>query len=121
MSRLSIASTALAVSVLFVPLDAAQARIECDGNFQIVKGHPIATPYCQDQNLARVAQSYGMRTSFQEIRRSDSVKGANLPGHRTRQSRARGLPAVPQRWRTEPSGTEILCGQPASAPARSSL
>jgi hypothetical protein len=75
MSRLSIASTALAVSVLFVPFDAAQARIECDGNFQVVQGQPIATPYCQDQNLARVAQSYGMRTSFQELRRSDSVKG----------------------------------------------
>ena len=75
MSRLSIASTAFAVSVLVVPLGAAQARIECDGNFQIVQGQPISTPYCRDQNLARVAQSYGMRTSFQEIRRSDSVKG----------------------------------------------
>ena len=48
MSRLSIASTALAVSVLFVPLDAAQARIVCDGNFQVVHGQPLATPYCQD-------------------------------------------------------------------------
>lgn len=76
MNRFSIASAALAAAVLFVPLGAAQARIECDGNFQIGKGgQTFATPYCQDQNLARVAQGYGMRTSFQAIRASDSIKG----------------------------------------------
>ena len=75
MNRFSIASAALAAAVLVVPLGAAQARIECDGNFQIGKnGQTLATPYCQDHNLARVAQGYGMRTSFDAIRRSDSIK-----------------------------------------------
>jgi hypothetical protein len=30
----------------------ANARIVCDGNFQIVDGMGVATPYCQDRNLA---------------------------------------------------------------------
>jgi hypothetical protein len=76
MNRFAIASAALAAAVVFVPLGAAQARIQCDGNFQIGKnGQALATPYCQDYNLARVAQGYGMRTSFEAIRNSDSVKG----------------------------------------------
>lgn len=76
MNRFAIASAALAAAVVFVPLGAAQARIQCDGNFQIGKGgQSFASPYCQDQNLARVAQGYGMRYSFQAIRDSDSIKG----------------------------------------------
>lgn len=75
MNRFSIASTALAACALAgLPLT-AQARIVCDGNFQIVQGSAIATPYCQEHNLARVAQAYGMRVSFEAIRNSDSVKG----------------------------------------------
>ena len=46
----------------------------CDGNYQIVQGSAIATPYCQEHNLARVAQGYGMRVTFAAIRGSDSVK-----------------------------------------------
>ena len=74
MNRFSIASAALAATVVFVPFGAAQARIVCDGNFQVVRGSAFATPYCQEQNLARVAQGYGMRVSFDSIRASDSVK-----------------------------------------------
>ena len=75
MNRFSIASAAFAAAALVAfPFGAAQARIVCDGNFQDVRGQPIATPYCQEQNLARVAQGYGMRVSFNSIRASDSVK-----------------------------------------------
>ncbi|MBX9587842.1 MAG: hypothetical protein K2X43_00965 [Hyphomonadaceae bacterium] len=74
MKRFSIAAIALG-AVLTAPSDGAQARIVCDGNFQIVQGRPIATPYCQEQNLARIARSYGMRASFDQIRASISVKG----------------------------------------------
>jgi hypothetical protein len=75
MNRFSIVSAAFAASLLVgLPLGAAQARIQCDGNFQIVRGSAFATPYCQEQNLARVAQGYGMRVSFDSIRASDSVK-----------------------------------------------
>jgi hypothetical protein len=52
----------------------AQARIVCDGNYQIVNGAPVGTPYCREQNLARVANSYGMRVSVEAIRYSESAK-----------------------------------------------
>ena len=69
-------STAFCAFVLLAPLGSAQARIECDGNFQVGRGgQTFASPYCQEQNLARVAQTYGIRTSAQAIRESDSVKG----------------------------------------------
>jgi hypothetical protein len=74
MTRSAIASAAAAVVLAGLPLATAEARINCDGNYQIVQGQPIATPYCQEQNLAHVAQSYGMRVSFEAIRRSDSIK-----------------------------------------------
>ena len=49
--------------------------IECEGNFQVQKnGNLIATPYCQDENLAEVAQEYGADVSGEEIRENYSVK-----------------------------------------------
>jgi hypothetical protein len=44
-------------------LQPAVARIRCDGEFQITKYGPIATPYCGDQVIARVANEYGWRYS----------------------------------------------------------
>jgi hypothetical protein len=62
---------ALGIAALSAPAHA----IECDGNFQIQKsGNLIATPYCQDQYLAEVAQEYGMRVSGTEIRNNYSLK-----------------------------------------------
>ncbi len=53
----------------------AEARIKCNGAYQVVRGHgEIATPYCEDQYLARVARSYGVRVSASAIRRSVSRK-----------------------------------------------
>ena len=56
------------------PLGDAQARILCDGNYQIVNGLPVGTPYCREQNLARVARSYGMRVSVEAVRFSESAR-----------------------------------------------
>lgn len=51
------------------------SAIECDGNYQVQRdGNQIATPYCQDGNLARIAREYGMRTSAREIRYNPSEK-----------------------------------------------
>ena len=76
MTRLSIApATVLAAVLVALSAGSAQARIACDGSFQIVQGQPISTPYCRDQTLARVARSYGMRVSDAAIRNSESVKG----------------------------------------------
>jgi hypothetical protein len=74
MTKLAVLSAAAAAVLAGLPLGTAEARINCDGNYQIVQGQLIATPYCQEQNLARVAQGYGMRVSFEAIRRSDSIK-----------------------------------------------
>ena len=52
----------------------AEARILCDGNYQVINGQPHATPYCQDENLAQVARSYGMRVSGSAMRNSPSEK-----------------------------------------------
>jgi len=49
--------------------------ITCDGNFQVLRnGDQIATPYCEDNNLAVVANRHGMRVSPRDIRYHPSVK-----------------------------------------------
>jgi hypothetical protein len=45
----------------------AAARILCDGEFQINKYGRIATPYCADQVIARVANEYGWRESAAQV------------------------------------------------------
>ncbi|MGI9395293.1 MAG: hypothetical protein ACR2OY_11655 [Boseongicola sp.] len=53
----------------------AHARIKCNGAYQIVRGQSeIATPYCEDEYLARVARGYGMRVSGSAIRHSPARK-----------------------------------------------
>ncbi len=43
--------------------------INCEGNFQVQRsGQRIATPYCEDGNLASVAREYGVRTTAHEMR-----------------------------------------------------
>jgi hypothetical protein len=64
----------LAVTLLAAPLSAARAEIVCEGAYQIINGQPHATPYCQDENLAKVARSYGMRVSGEAMRSSPTAK-----------------------------------------------
>lgn len=59
---------------LVLPIDDADARIRCRGAFQLSGGNWIATPYCGDLNLVRVARTYGIRVSFDAIRFSPSAK-----------------------------------------------
>lgn len=61
--------------------------IECDGNFQVQKsGAYIATPYCQDNYLAKVAREYGARVSAQVIRwnTGEKAKICRLVGYDNR-------------------------------------
>ena len=53
----------------------ASAKIGCRDSFQVVSGQLIATPYCEDEYLAKVAREYGMRVSASAVRNSPSVKG----------------------------------------------
>lgn len=60
----ALAVTALLAVALAAP---AAARIECRGNFQITKYGPIATPYCEEEQIAYVAQSYGWKVTAAEV------------------------------------------------------
>lgn len=52
----------------------AAARIKCVNGNQIVNGSPIATPYCQDELVAAVARSRGIKVSASEIRNNPNLK-----------------------------------------------
>jgi hypothetical protein len=84
-----LASALLAAGMLTLTQSGAHAAIRCDGNYQIVSGYPVATPYCREWNLAYVANTaYGIRVSLQEIRYSESKKRqvCNAIGHDNRVS-----------------------------------
>jgi len=73
--RRIIASAALGAGLLVLAHGGAEARIVCDGNFQIVNGSAISTPYCREMYLAHVARtSFGWKVSDQAIRYSESTK-----------------------------------------------
>ena len=67
----TLAATALLAASLAAP---AAAKIECRGNFQITKYGPIATPYCQEREIARVARSYGANVTDAEVRNNPLTK-----------------------------------------------
>jgi hypothetical protein len=64
---------ATVVATILVASPAA-ARIECRDNFQITKYGPISTPYCEEQQIARVARSYGMAVTDAEVRNNPNTK-----------------------------------------------
>ena len=51
----------------FSPASAVSARIACQGNFQVTSQGLIATPYCEEEEIARVARSYGSDVTSAEI------------------------------------------------------
>jgi hypothetical protein len=51
-----------------VSLQPAAARILCQGEFQVTKYGLIATPYCGDEVIARVANEYGWRREAATVR-----------------------------------------------------
>jgi hypothetical protein len=52
----------------------AEARIECRGNFQITSQGPIATPYCEEEQIAFVARSYGSRVTAAQVHNDPLTK-----------------------------------------------
>ena len=48
--------------------------INCKGQYQIIKGQELATPYCQDNYLAKIARQYGMHVSDATIRNNPNKK-----------------------------------------------
>ncbi|MBU1211326.1 MAG: hypothetical protein KJ587_08645 [Alphaproteobacteria bacterium] len=75
MKQTLIAATVLvAVTGAAVLPTAAEAKIRCDGPWQIVQGNKISTPYCGDNYLAQVARGYGSNVSARAIRENPSTK-----------------------------------------------
>src|SRR6266540_6468852 len=62
-----LAGCAVVALVIITLAEPAAARIQCQGNFQITKYGPIATPYCEEEQIALVAQSYGWHVSASEV------------------------------------------------------
>ena len=52
----------------------AEARIQCRGNFQMTKYGPIATPYCEEEQIAFVARSYGQKVTGRQVRNDPLMK-----------------------------------------------
>jgi hypothetical protein len=62
-----LAALAVVALVTITLAELAAARIQCQGNFQISKYGPIATPYCEEEQIALVAQSYGWKVTAAEV------------------------------------------------------
>lgn len=73
--KYQIYALATGLTLATAPLANVEARIRCNGPWQIVPGvGEISTPYCEDSNLASVARTYGIRVSAAEIRNNPATK-----------------------------------------------
>lgn len=64
----------LTAGLVVASAGSGQARIQCRQGYQMVQGHELATPYCQDQYLAEVAREYGMKVSAEAVRQNPNLK-----------------------------------------------
>ncbi len=97
---MSVCALALTLPGAAFLVSPAQAKIRCDGAYQIVDGNRIATPYCGDNYLAYVARTYGSKVSARQIRNSPSKKQeiCQWIGHDTR------VQDICSGWRDNDSG-----------------
>lgn len=64
----------LALGAFSLSAAPASAKITCNGEYQVVGGTEIATPYCSDHHLAKVAPKYGSRVTGREVRNNPITK-----------------------------------------------
>jgi len=67
MLRLGV-TTALAAFAVIAAGNSAEAKIACRDGYQTIRGDQPSTPYCQDEYVAQVARTYGIKTSGAAIR-----------------------------------------------------
>lgn len=81
-----VAAAALTLAGIGTHAAPAAAAIQCDGNYQIVQGRPLSTPYCRDTYLAKVANEYGLRVTANQMRWNPSEKArvCRVIGHDNR-------------------------------------
>lgn len=65
--RTSVGCVVVVLVLAIASLKPADATLQCQGNFQITKYGPIDTPYCEEEQIAIVAQSQGWHVSASEI------------------------------------------------------
>lgn len=69
------AAMLLSAAVLVVASpDSADARIQCKGNFQVTKYGLLATPWCEEEQIARVARTYGWKGTAKQVRNDPLTK-----------------------------------------------
>lgn len=56
---------------------ALAAKIKCQGIFQVTKNGLISTPYCQEEEIARVARSYGWKVTANQVH-NDPLKKVRI-------------------------------------------
>ena len=69
-----LAPSACVVALAVATAAPASAKIQCQGNFQITKHGPIATPYCEEEQIAKVARAYGENVTAAEVRKNPLKK-----------------------------------------------
>jgi hypothetical protein len=76
MRGLYVSGLAAALGTVFLAAGAgpATARIECKGNFQVTKYGLLATPYCADEQIAKVARTYGWKVTAKDVRNNPLTK-----------------------------------------------
>jgi hypothetical protein len=65
---------AIAALALLAASQPAAAKIKCQGNFQMNPSGPIATPYCEEEQIAKVAQSYGWKVTADQVHNDPLTK-----------------------------------------------
>jgi hypothetical protein len=73
LQQAGLAGCAALLSALMLAPPAA-AKVECRGNFQVTKYGPIATPYCEEEQIAFVARSYGQKVTGSQVRKNPLLK-----------------------------------------------
>ena len=64
-----------AVFLVAAASEPAVARIQCQGNFMVTKKDGlIATPYCEEEQIAKVAQSYGWKVTAKQVHNDPLTK-----------------------------------------------
>jgi hypothetical protein len=61
-------------TILTVAGSSPAFAITCHGNYQVVNGDEISTPFCRDNALADIARKYGYKVSDSEMRNNPSRK-----------------------------------------------
>jgi hypothetical protein len=62
------------LSILSIVIASPASAITCHGNYQVVNGQEISTPYCRDNALGQVARESGFHVSDATVRNNPSRK-----------------------------------------------